>query len=614
MINEYQDLLKKYQDVKKLLNKNIPDLEIKDQHGRIVKQDFTYDQAIRAYLWIKNQQKLKIKVTDDFKKNGLGISSEQSNLIEKFVTSDKRLLGFAQNLERIIDEPNGYIRPTPTWLMDKISSDINSAITKSARKRYLSEFIKNRKRIFNNENLKKIEAIYGKVFRESLEDITHRMETGINRVGGKDRQANAFENFIMGSSANIMFLNSRSAALQLISFVNFVNWSDNNIFKAGAAFANQPQFWSDVGKLFDSPKLKQRRRGLKTDISTADLASYVEGRPDTYKAFFEFLKKLGFAPTQIADSAAISVGGATFYRNRINTYLKQGKTKEQAEKQAFEDFSIIAEETQQSTDPSLISKEQSSRFGRYILAFANVPLQYNRLIKKSVLDLANRRGDPKTHISKIIYYGLVQNAFFNGIQNGLFFLFFDDEIEEEERKIVEKYKQGDLFSKDKKVRYSKPAIEGKIFRTTNGVLNTLLRGSGIKGAALAAMKDAIFEYYKQDEKKFSKEFGKVIADLANVSPLVGDKVNQLYRIMELNEYEKDVIKDVPLVKDKFPYFQLDHPTYQIYARAIQFANFPANRLRTKAVNLEAKSKETKRKTKIKKQQDISRSLRQRLID
>ena len=32
----------------------------------------------------------------------------------------------------------------------------------------------------------------------------------------------------------------------------------------------------------------------------------------------------GFLPTQMADSFAIATGGATFYRNRVKTYIKQG--------------------------------------------------------------------------------------------------------------------------------------------------------------------------------------------------------------------------------------------------------------------------------------------------
>ena len=49
-----------------------------------------------------------------------------------------------------------------------------------------------------------------------------------------------------------MFFNTRSALLQTISAVNFVNFTDNNIFKAGKAYANQKQFWKDFMSLMNS--------------------------------------------------------------------------------------------------------------------------------------------------------------------------------------------------------------------------------------------------------------------------------------------------------------------------------------------------------------------------
>ena len=63
------------------------------------------------------------------------------------------------------------------------------------------------------------------------------------------------------------------------------------------------------------------------------------------------------------------------------------------------------------------------------MAFANTPMQYTREIKKAALDLKNGRGDAKTNISKIIYYGFVQNLIFNALQSALFMLMFDDEEE-----------------------------------------------------------------------------------------------------------------------------------------------------------------------------------------
>ena len=94
-------------------------------------------------------------------------------------------------------------------------------------------------------------------------------------------------------------------------------------------------------------------------------------------------------------------------------------------RQAFEDFSKTADEAQQSSDPYLVSQEQRSVLGRLVLAFQNTPMQYTRLMKKAMKDLVNRRGDPKTHISKIIYYGVVQNFIFSACK-ALYLLLYQD--------------------------------------------------------------------------------------------------------------------------------------------------------------------------------------------
>ena len=170
------------------------------------------------------------------------------------------------------------------------------------------------------------------------------------------------------------------------------------------AFANQPQFWRDFSTLFNSDMLKQRRSGLKTDVNQAEIANAVAGSKNKAKAAFAYMIKIGFTPTQIADSFAIASGGATFYRNRIKTFI---------------DFQEIAEETQQSSRPDLISQQQASPLGRLVLAFANTPMQYARLTKKAILDLKDGRGDVKTNISKILYYGAVQNVIFSALQKSL---------------------------------------------------------------------------------------------------------------------------------------------------------------------------------------------------
>jgi hypothetical protein len=65
-------------------------------------------------------------------------------------------------------------------------------------------------------------------------------------------------------------------------------------------------------------------------------------------AIISKLLKLGFLPTQIGDNIAIATGGATFYRNRVNKYIKDGLSKKEAETKAFTDFQDLTQSTQQS--------------------------------------------------------------------------------------------------------------------------------------------------------------------------------------------------------------------------------------------------------------------------
>ena len=146
------------------------------------------------------------------------------------------------------------------------------------------------------------------------------------------------------------------------------------------------------------------------------------------------LLKLGFTPTQVADSIAIATGGATFYRNRYNALVKGGMNKADAQAQAMRDFRETAEESQQSSRPDKISQQQASELGRLILAFANTPSQYARIIKKAALDLKNRRGNDKENISKILYYTFAQNLIFNALQNAMFAVAFGDVDDEDKLK------------------------------------------------------------------------------------------------------------------------------------------------------------------------------------
>lgn len=509
---EYKMLLNNFPDIKKKLEKLTPD------------KGFTYDQAVRVYLWSSAGKEVP------------GLSRTDKNKLLYFVKQNPDLLAFANALSITGRQDGGWIDPSTTWDSETIISDLHNITEGAGRKKYLEEFIENADAIFTKENLNKIQSIYGTNTREALEDSLYRMKNGKNRPEGTDRVTNTWMNWINGSTAAIMFFNTRSALLQTISAINFLNWNDNNPYMAGKAFLNQKQYWSDFAMIINSDKLKERRSGLKADVTQAEIANAANSAKNKFNGVISYLQKIGFTPTQAADSFSIAVSGATFYRNRVNTYLKAGDTVEVAEEKAFNDFSIITDQSMQSADPMYVSKQQTTALGRIILAFGNTPMQYNRLIKKATLDLVNRRGDWKTNVSKIIYYGALQNMLFSALQSALFIpLGYDDEEEPDFSKMT----------KEEKKAYEKLKKKGedKISNMINGMADTLLRGSGVYGAAIATIKNTAIEYFKQEEKEMFADHAYTVLALTSVSPPISSKARKLYGAIRISKFEKDVIAE-----------------------------------------------------------------------
>jgi len=474
---------------------------------------FTYDQALRVYMWTLQDTKIP------------GMNENDISVLLEAINEQPKLIEFAEAL-MLVARTESWPKPSTFWEGESVLSDLNSMTEKIGRKEIIAEFIENADILFSTENLNKIEAIKGRKHREALEDALYAMKNGSNRPSGANRQLNAWLNWINGSTGAIMFFNRRSALLQMLSFTNFINWSDNNPLKAAMAYANQPQFWKDFAFIFNSDKLKERRGGLKQDVSDSELAQVANRSKNSPQAIIAYLLKIGFKPTQLADSFAIATGGAVFYRNRLNTYLKQGMSQEAAEEQAFLDFSMKSDEAQQSSDPALVSQEQRSVLGRLVLAFANTPMQYTRLMKKAGLDLINGRGDWKTNVSKIAYYGFVQNFIFSSLQSALFALAFDDDEEELDEKAAEKK------AKDE---------QRKISNTINSMMDTVLRGSGVYGAIVSTIKNVIRTYYAQEEKGFMADHAYTIINIFNVSPPIGSKLKKVYGAIQTKKFEKDSV-------------------------------------------------------------------------
>ena len=510
--NDYSALIKTYPKVKKKLRKKIGDTK------------YTNDAAVRIYLWTKAGETIP------------GLSKGDQKKVVKLVSEDSELVDFAAGV-KLITRLDEFVAPGDFWDASTILGDLNRVGRDVNRKEFLREFTRNVDEIFSKENLNKVQAIYGFRVRESLEEIIGRMKSGSNASKSPGRIVQKWNEWVNNSVGAIMFFNRRSALLQMLSTANFVNWSDNNPAKAALAFANQPQFWKDWIMLFNSPKLKQRRSGLEGDIQEAEIAQ--ASKKGGMAGVISYILKLGFTPTQIADSIAIASGGAAFYRNRVKTYEKQGFEKAAAEAKAFEDFSDISDETQQSADPMLISSQQSSVLGRLVLAFQNTTMQYARLMKKAGQDLINGRGSKKENITKILYYGFLQNMIFNGLQNAFFALIpgFDDEEEDDGTWETDKQR--------KKEEYKKQRLEEtKIARMVNGMVDSVVKGTGLAGAVAVTLKNTIREYIEYHEKPdFAKEKGDIILAALQISPPIGSKAAKINTFLNAERYEKDVVAE-----------------------------------------------------------------------
>ena len=524
---------------------------------------FNKEQAVRVYLWNKQGNDIP------------DMSKRDINRLVKAVEADPELSVFADELQ-LIQKSKQYPAPGKNWLGGSIKNDILDGLDTSFRAELMKEFNENVDAIFDDKMFNKLEAIYGSKYVEALKDSIRRMKSGSNRpvmVGAGAGLVNEMLDWLNASVANVMFLNMRSGLLQTLSTVNFINWGDNNIVNAAKAFASK-EMWPTFMRLMNSDYLVNRRDGLKINVNEAELAD--AAKKGGIKGAFSYLLDKGFAITRVMDSFAIALGGSTFFINRKKALLnrvnpKTGKkyTEAEADEQAFSDFYQVAEETQQSSNPSKISSQQASFAGRILLSFQNVTMQFNRKTKKSIQDLYNRRKKPgmtqresdMSNLSSIVYYVGMQNLMFNALQQGLFALFFDGEDEDKKK-------------------------SEKLARTVNGMTDSLLFGLGFGGAIIATTKN-ILRRVADEMVKDKPDYRDIPDDVFDVSSVIDAKYRKLKTAARTFTFNRDEIKRRG--------WSLDNPAYLAVAQIISaVTNAPIDRVLQKVNNLRQASDESVR--------------------
>jgi len=538
LMNDFKTL-KKELDVPK-------DLQKQTESG------FTNEQAVRVHLWNKTGKEIP------------GLSKADLKELNDIVKNNPKLEAFADQI-LAITKGDGYSTPTKNWNAGTITTDLIDVLNTTKRSKYLETWKQNADIIFSKDNLNKLEAGFGKGYREAVENSLARMKSGSNRIAGGNKLSNRILDYINNSTAVTMFMNTRSAVLQTISAANFINWSFNSPYHAGKAFANQPQYWRDFIKLMNSDYLVDRRNGLKLNINESEIANAAKTSKNKAKAALSYILEKGYLPTKFADSFAIASGGATWYRNKIKDLMKDGlMTEKEAEIQAMKEFRDIAEMSQQSSDPSKISSQQSSDLGRIILQYVNTPMQYARMQKRDIQDIINKRRMPgktlaqsnRVRASRIAYYMFLQNMIFNALQQGLFAIGFgDDGIDEKDEK--------------------------KLFKTANGMLDSSLRGLGLAGVTVQVIKNLGIDIYDRSQKK-RPEYSDAWIKLLEFSPAIKSKLSKLRSAA----WPFDSKKRRAEVFEKG--FSLDNPAYESMAKVISATtNAPLDRVYSKVNNLKA---------------------------
>jgi hypothetical protein len=188
--------------------------------------------------------------------------------------------------------------------------------------------------------------------------------------------------------------------------------------------------------------------------------------------------------------------------------------------------------------------------------FANTPMQYARMQKRAFQDLKNGRGDAKSNISKIIYYGFVQNMIFNGLQNALFKIAADED---------------QTFENNSKA----------INRTVNGMLDGLLRGVGIGGASISVAKNFLLDVYERSNRS-RPEYVDAAWKLTQFSPPISSKISKIKQAAY--PFDNKKMREEIYTKG----FSLDNPAMMSGAKVVSATtNVPLDRLLQKYNNIDA---------------------------
>jgi len=103
---------------------------------------------------------------------------------------------------------------------------------------------------------------------------------------------------------------------------------------------------------------------------------------------------------------------------------------------------------------------------------------------------------------------------------------FDDDDDEDEVKRDEK-------------------LEEKATIVLNGMVDSIIKGTGIYGAVVTTIKNTIKTWEKEADKGFTGDQAKTLLEAANISPAIGSKLRKIYSAIQAYKFDKAVMEKHP---------------------------------------------------------------------
>ena len=300
------------------------------------------------------------------------------------------------------------------------------------------DFADNASAFFNANSMKGLEGALGQGWTDAMKDHLRRTITGKTEQARSTPESRGFTKWLNWTVGGVMFFNTRSAILQLISIWNY--WVENPAhFSEGGKKKNKALRKKMGARIKDSAWVKNRAQG-KTDVILDEIFNEsTEGNNKFERTIDKAIKK-GYTLTKLGDMQAILRGGVKWSTGYAAELMENGMTEEEAIEAAYTEFVAKAEETQQSARQSRLGKSQTTPFGKVFLAFQNTPMQYARKVSRALRDINAEGTSParkKQAKREARYYGIAAPTIFAGLQQMVVSALWSDDDEKNRESIVQ---------------------------------------------------------------------------------------------------------------------------------------------------------------------------------